>query len=347
MQEFYIVEGAMTLLERASGCQLHRDPFSDKCKFLPLAKWRGTLKQEDIPFPFMTISDHLEMVGVELRATWAQTRKVNGDIIQSRVGNTIKRWKSGKYMQLSMRGWSLNTYCLSKVWFWTHSVDIRVMDIKKIASDIKSWLYADMLLKPEEMVMHRPVTYGGLGVHHVQCKAMAGLIRSFLEIACHPQFRRSLYHSLLYRYHVLGDTTVPDPGIPPFYSKSFFSSIRKIYKQFNLNVAVMSEKQWYEVLLEDKMFKEEVNEEPRQYLECRVELLSVDSAWGTTWRLARLPGLGLDNTSFLFKMIHQILLTQERGSKTNPSASPLCKSQGCALCRDGSRGPQALPAVCQ
>ena len=78
------------------------------------------------------------------------------------------------------------------------------------------------------------------------------------------------------------------------------------------------------------MFKEEVNEEPRQYLECRVELLSVDSAWGTTWRLARLPGLGPDNTSFLFKMIHQILPTQERVSKTNPSVSPPCKSQGYA-----------------
>ena len=53
-------------------------------------------------------------------------------------------------MQLNMLGWSLNQYCLSKIWFRTHSVDLRVLDLTKITSHIKSWLYADMLLKPEE-----------------------------------------------------------------------------------------------------------------------------------------------------------------------------------------------------
>ena len=66
MQEFSLVDMAMTLFEKASGCQLHRDPASKKCKFLPLARWRGTLQQEDIPCTYMSLSDHLEMLGVEL-----------------------------------------------------------------------------------------------------------------------------------------------------------------------------------------------------------------------------------------------------------------------------------------
>ena len=81
MEEFTLVDKAMALFESASGCKLHRDPATKKCKFLPLAKWRSTLKQEDIPCQYMTISDHLDMVGVELRATWSQTRKANGDIV--------------------------------------------------------------------------------------------------------------------------------------------------------------------------------------------------------------------------------------------------------------------------
>ena len=84
--------------------------------------------------------DHLEMLGVELRASWTQTRKANGDIMQSRIENTIRQWKSGKFMLLNMRGWSLNQYCLSKAWFKTHSVDIRVQDVTKITSLVKSWL---------------------------------------------------------------------------------------------------------------------------------------------------------------------------------------------------------------
>ena len=54
MQEFSLVDKAMSLFERASGCKLHRDPASKKCKFLPLSRWRGTLQQEDIPCTYMT-----------------------------------------------------------------------------------------------------------------------------------------------------------------------------------------------------------------------------------------------------------------------------------------------------
>ena len=109
----------------------------------------------------MTISDHLDMLGVELRATWVQTRKANGDEVQKRVESTTRQWRSGKFMQLSLRSWSLNSYCLSKVWFKTHCIDLRQQDVNKILSSVKSWLYADQFLKPEEIVMFRPSSFGG------------------------------------------------------------------------------------------------------------------------------------------------------------------------------------------
>ena len=37
-------------------------------------------------------------------------------------------------------------------------------DINRITSTYKSWLYQDMLCKPEEMVLHRPHHHGGLGL---------------------------------------------------------------------------------------------------------------------------------------------------------------------------------------
>ena len=81
---------------------------------------------------------------------------------------------------------------------------IRVMDLTQITSNIKSWMYADHLIKPEELVMHRPASYGGLGILNVKYKAMAGLNKTFLETAGHDKFRPSLYHTILLRYHVLG-----------------------------------------------------------------------------------------------------------------------------------------------
>ena len=334
MQEFSLVDKAMALFESASGCKLHRDPASKKCKFLPLARWRGTLEQVDIPCPYMTISDHLEMLGVELRATWSQTKKANGDIVQTRVSNTCKQWKTGKFMELSMRSWSLNQYCLSKVWFRCHAVDLRVMDVNSITSSVKSWLYADQLIKPEEIIMFRPPTYGGLGVHNVKWKAMAGLIRTFLETACIPKFQTSLYHSLLYRYHVLDDHSFPNPGYPPFYNAEFFSLVKAVHNDSPLNVTKMSEKQWYSLLVEEQVTMEHIQGGQWKYISTRTEERSPLTDWAECRRLARLRGLGPENTSFLFKLLHCTLVTQERLARTNPNQTSTCKLPGCLVQED-------------
>ena len=94
-------------------------------------------------------------------------------------------------MPLTQRPWSINTYALPNIWFRCHSLEHRSGDISKLNSIMKSWLYADMLEKPEELAMHRPRAQGGLGVHHVRSKALAILIRSFIETALSPKFIRN------------------------------------------------------------------------------------------------------------------------------------------------------------
>ena len=247
----------------------------------------------------MSLSDHLEMLGVELRATWAKTRKANGDACQTRVVNTTRQWKAGKFMHMTLRSWSLNQYCLPKIWFKSHCVDMRVQDVSKITSLVKGWLYQDQLIKPEEMIMYRESSLGGLGIHSVQHKAQAGLIRSFMETANNPNFMTSLYHSVLFRYHVLGETSLPNPGLPSFYSQDFFTKIRKVHQETPLNVSLMTEKQWYRWLMEETYRAEDDGGQSRPIL-CRVERAKPGADWERSWRLARLPGLGPENTSFTY-----------------------------------------------
>ena len=85
MKEFELIDRAAALFESASGCKLHRDPKTDKCKFLPLGKWNSTLKQEDIPLPYLKISEKLDMLGVELYSNQSKTRKMNGEILKKKV----------------------------------------------------------------------------------------------------------------------------------------------------------------------------------------------------------------------------------------------------------------------
>ena len=326
MAEFLTVDHACSLFEKSSGCLLHRDPAAGKCKFLPLGRWKGTLQQEDIPVRYMVLSDSLEMVGVELKASWLQTRKANGDIIQSRVSNTINAWKSGKFMDLSSRPWSLNTYALTKVWFKCHTVDLRVSDTTTITSKVKSWLFQDQLEKPEEMILFRPIQSGGLGLHSVKYKALASLIRTFMETAANPSFKQNHYHTLLYRTYVLEDDSITrPPPMPPYYSAAFFSSIKWVKENTPLNVISINTAQWYRVLLEKEVTMVEMNDNSMEYTKSRAELASPGTDWVTSWRRARMKGLGSEAISFLWKLLHRLLPTEQRLARILPNSAQTCK----------------------
>ena len=85
MAEFYLVDKACKLFELASGCKLHRDPASNKCKILALGRWKGQLQQEDIPLPYLRLTEHLDYLGVRLYANYSTTRRENGEILKQKI----------------------------------------------------------------------------------------------------------------------------------------------------------------------------------------------------------------------------------------------------------------------
>ena len=134
LEEFTIADRGAALFENAAGTKLHRDPMSNKCKFLPLGMWRRTLKQEEIPTPYMRLTDSLDMVGVKLCALWPQTRRKNGELLQEKVKTLTGSWRAGKFMPLVLRPFSANSFALSKVWFRCFTVNLREMDFNAINS---------------------------------------------------------------------------------------------------------------------------------------------------------------------------------------------------------------------
>ena len=86
---------------------------------------------------------------------------------------------------------------------------MRVGDSSAITSSVKSWLFQDMLEKPQEMVTYRQVELGGLSVHCVRTRAMAMLIHTFLAQAICPRFNNNQYLNQLYKWHVLEDRDIP------------------------------------------------------------------------------------------------------------------------------------------
>ena len=225
-------------------------------------------------------------------------------------------------MPLVCRPFSLNTYCSSKIWFRTSSVDMRAWDISAITSRLKSYCYQDLFQKPSEVLLYRGVEEVGLGLHHIQSKALANLISTFIQTACKKSFQNSLFHSWLYRYHVNSETDLPNPGYTPYYSKSFFLTIKYVKDNSLLNPVY---KDWYRFLMEKNVTRREIDDEGRtELIPCKVEERNPDVSWNEAYGLCRLKGLSPDEKSFFFKLIHTLLPSKERLNHLTPNTSPLC-----------------------
>ena len=128
-----------------------------------------------------------------------------------------------------MRPHSLNCFAFSNLWHKSFTSDLRVGDITAINKLAKSWLYADLLEKPSELALYRHPSMGGLGLHHVQARAMANLISNFLETACNPKFRRNSSHDALFKQYVLEEEVANNLDIPPYFKGDFFPAMRRIH----------------------------------------------------------------------------------------------------------------------
>ena len=226
-------------------------------------------------------------------------------------------------MPLVCRPFSVNTYCISKIWFKTGSVDLRVSDGTAISSKLKSYVYQDLLQKPSEVMLYRRVEEGGLGLHHVQSKALAHLISTFIQTAANKRFRRSLFHSWLYRFHIEGEDNLPNPGFTPYYDRNFFEVIKEAHTQPQLNPPEMTVSQWYQFLLSRNLTKQVINEVP-VLVPCRIEEKYPQICWADSYRISRLKGLSPQNKSFLFKLIHELLPSKERLNHLNLAPTSLC-----------------------
>ena len=325
MSEFSLVDRACNLFELSSGCKLHRDPATEKCKFLALGRWKGVLTQEDIPLPYLKLTEHLDYLGCKLFANFPTTRKENGQILKKKVQDQVGSWKAGKFLPLTSRPWSLNTYCLSKLWYRTACLDLNVGDSDSITSSVKGWLYQDLLLKPQELILYRETKEGGLGLFNVKARALAMLIHTFLAQSISPLFPTNHYHSSLFRWHVLEERDIPDPGRPPYYSANFFSIIRDVKENTPLILKWITVKQWYQLLLERGVtHNSDDPDTPPVKIASKLELSSPGRDFSDTYRLTRLFGLSPDQKSFLFKLLHRLLPTRERLFRVGKAESPNC-----------------------
>ena len=165
--ELIFIDDTMTIFQYAAGCALHRSEQNGKCKFLGLGAFRD-LKQENIPVKWFKVSDHLDFLGTILNNTNNKSKTSNSINAVNKIKKKIGSWKSGKFLPMNLRAHMINSWIISKIYHSANAFSLRIGDINIIKSMIKSYLYRDLIEKPQEEIAIRPITEGGLGLFDIE-----------------------------------------------------------------------------------------------------------------------------------------------------------------------------------
>ena len=181
-------------------------------------------------------------------------------------------------------------------------IDWRVGDISAVYSSAKSWLYADLLEKPEELAQWRRIDEGGLGLFNIAVRAKAYHINTFMETASKPSFQHSLFHETLYKQEVMEEGCgVVKLLVPPYFSGDFFPAIKRM-KSSGLSLPGITLKAIYKFLLGEILMTE-----TEELIPLKVEAAMPALNWKKTWSMVRQRGLSPEIASFIFKLLHRIL----------------------------------------
>ena len=155
---------------------------------------------------------------------------------------------------------------------------------------------------------------------------MAMLIRTFLQQAISTKFQVNQYHQQLYKWHVLEERNFPCPGKPPYYSATFFHLIKSVKENTPLNIATVTVKQWYQLLMERGVTHTSADQnEPPQIIPTKLEEKFLGIDLSESYRLARVFGLSPDQKSFIFKMMQSIQPTRDRLARIGKVQSSNCQ----------------------
>ena len=89
----------------------------------------------------------------------------------------------------------------------------------------------------------------------------------------------------------------------------------------------MTTKDWYTFLLSSLLFQPDTE----TLIPCRVEIRNPLHDWSRSWAMSKLKGLSSDSSSFLWKLLHQLLPIRERLERILPTVT----SSVCQICDSG------------
>ena len=309
VEEFKTVDSCLVLFEKASGCEFHRDPNSQKCKVTPFGKWKQWLTQDNVPLPFLLVTETLEILGVKIFESYSDTRRDFGSKMVEKIETISNIWKGGRFYDFLLRPHVVNTYLFSNVWHKGSVIELLCEHSDKIQSLGNKYVFRGCYFSPERVVNYLDKSDGGLQINNIRSKSKAIFIKNFLN-----DVGSNVYTTAVFRKYIQSKEVFPAPVKPDYLNDILINLIREVIKE----ISVFSTKNIYKVLLK-KQFN--INEN----FKLKIEL--EDNTLENVMRFTDSKMISVSVRSFVWKFAHNILYSEINEAKTKLTI-PCCDSCG-------------------
>ena len=298
VEEFQIVDSCLVLFEKASGCEFHRDPNSQKCKVTPFGKWKQWLTQENVPLPFLLVTETLEILGVKIFESYSDTRRDFGSKMVEKIEAISNKWKGGRFYDFLLRPHVVNTYLFSNVWHKGSVIELLCEHSDKIQSLGNNYIFRGCYFRPEKVVNYLDKRDGGLQINNIRTKSKAIFIKNFMN-----DVGSNVYTNAVFRKYIQCQEVFPSPIKPDYLNDILINLIKEIVKE----VSVFSTRNIYKVLL---MKQFNINEDFKLKIEIEDDTLENVSRF-TDSKL-----ISVTVRSFMWKLAHNIIYSEINEAKT-------------------------------
>ena len=277
--------------EQASDAKVN---YTKSC-VLPLGAWPENRTVINIP-----TLNNFKVLGMEIHRDFETLIQLNWTKTVNNVRNTIYRARS-RNLNLIQKVWHINLLVLSKIWYLAQVIPFPEKYSQQVERTIGYYIWQGYLYKAARDQLRRPIAQGGLNLIAVSSKSQALLIKHIHQAVngCGDEqdvdfWKHAATHNLPVQLRRILHTTVTLP--PDTYNTEPNKLSRSIYN-----------------FLMSKNTKDP-----------SIMVKYPNENWQAIWKTFTTPYILTDWKVQAYKLINELIPTEEKKFRHNLSSSPMC-----------------------
>jgi hypothetical protein len=311
------LDEAVRDFEAVSGAILNRNR---KSVIVGLGEWEG---RADWPLPWIHTAPNVKVYGFLFSASFDNTVRLSWDRVITGFEATLRRWGGRHVPTLAARRLALETYGLSKLWYFAQLLPLPRAALLRIQRAVSTFLWAGRLERLAMPELCAPRQKGGLALTCVASRALALRAKQVChQLAAGGRARAHLAYWLGLQLRgalpLLGRGPHTE-AVPP-QMRALGTSLLEIFALPSVNISNLAAATAKNIYLD-------LTDAPPSP---KVEAKFPDLVWPRIWPRLTTAGLPPSLVDVGFSALHNVLPLQSRRHRLGLAPTPACPRCGAA-----------------